>query len=120
MVNLWPGRWVKFNGKFDGAHHARDGRVVGIFTISSGVCPTCQGRSCTRCQQGFVPKRPYIAIVDQNGDNLTSIVEGQICEAKIFLDNQSPPAGLEGIIDRQDIPLARLFNVPDDWQPRKE
>lgn len=109
MVNLWPGRWVKFDGQLDGAHHARDGRTVGIFALTESVK-----------KNGLeVGRRPYIAIVDKNGENLTTIIDGKLCEAKIFLDNQAIPQGLVGITDRQDIPAARLLNVPDDWQPRK-
>lgn len=99
----WPGRWVKFfpkiEGHLAGAFHARDGRCVGIY---------CEGNIDH-------PETPYIAVVNEDGDNLMLNIQGTWLQAKIMVQQNF----LEPITDRRDIPPKRLLHVSPDWQPRK-
>lgn len=104
----WQGRWVKFadtRGFFPGAHHARDGRVVGIYCIGPTVL-----------KDGKKIRFPdYVMVCNSLGENLVIEIHGVPQEARVAVDGL---VNLCGINDRRDIPAARLRNVPEDWQPR--
>ncbi len=94
------GQWVKFTGSFKDAHYSKDGKVVGIYLKASTDPVTMRAHAA------------YIAVVDEKGNNLTVIVDGQPIQIKV-VPNQP---GLEAILHRGDIPAARIANNPD-WQP---
>jgi hypothetical protein len=105
----WHGRWVKFSdylNLFPGAHHARDGRVVGIYQDGP-----------TNMHDGKKVKYPdYVVVVDGNGDNLMLDIPGSAPQVARIAAVQAQ--FLEGITSRDDIPEARRALAPPGWQPK--
>ncbi len=98
------GQWVKFNAihsqLFADAHRAQDGKIVGIYRKESTDAATGM----------FLPAA--IAVVKSNGDNVDLIVDGRV--VPLMVATSQP--GLAPVLDKADIPAARLANNPG-WKP---
>lgn len=78
------------------AHHARNGKVVGI------------------CQAG---PPAFIAVVTPSGENMEMNIEGQIRNVQV----NTKQSGLVPVTDRRDLPFERIekmLAINPDWQPQ--
>ncbi len=95
---LRNGMWVCFKGHLDGAFRARDGRLVGIVCLG----PYPNDDQC------------FIAVVDNDGDNLMVKVNGKYVDAKVGLIQPE----LTPVMDKKDLPRKRADHLPSSWRPR--
>lgn len=93
------GQWCMFSCKepwSQAAHHARNGKVVGIY-------------------QAGPPS--FIAAVTPSGENLMLNIDGHLLPVQVHVNQP----GLVPITDRRDIPSKRLegmLAINPDWQPQ--
>jgi hypothetical protein len=98
------GQWVKFAvPDVPAAHHARDGRVVGIY-VKAGVDATGE----------WAPER--IMVVGPMGTNLM-IVGGDGTPMSLAI-NPGMCVDLAAVTSRDDIPAPRLATMDPTWEPR--
>ena len=97
-ILLRNGLWVLFRGNLEGAFRARDGRIVGI------VCIGPYGEDSAA----------FIAVVDENGDNLMVEVGGRFVDAKVSINQPD----LAPVMNKKDLPPKRAEHLPASWRPR--
>jgi len=96
-MKLRNGQWVKFDGDFPGAMHAKDGRTVGIFTFGQ------------KADGPFAAKPDLIHVVDPDGNNLVMLLHGTAFNVEVSPDQPN----LVPVTDHQDLPQKRIAGIPD-------